>query len=172
MAVRRQRRGLLSLRASPLARKIITFNLIALAVLVAGILYSTSTQDSLARQRSLAIVTEAELIADVIEARLSRAGLERIGAGDGDIVAEALENLPLRRGSEAVIFSADSSRLAQTTGTFGPPPTRSDRAETTFLTDGLNKLWNIIAAPITGWTTKVAAVDDQLHIGAQFGGAL
>lgn len=45
---RRERRGLFSLRASPLTRKIITFNLIALNVLVAGILYLNSSRDSLA----------------------------------------------------------------------------------------------------------------------------
>ena len=42
----RARRSIISLRGSPLARKIITFNLIALNVLVAGILYLNSTRDS------------------------------------------------------------------------------------------------------------------------------
>ena len=36
---RRARRGLMTLRRSPITRKIITFNLIALNVLAAGILY-------------------------------------------------------------------------------------------------------------------------------------
>ena len=44
---KRARRGLFSLRASPLTRKIITFNLIALNVLAAGILYLNSSRDSL-----------------------------------------------------------------------------------------------------------------------------
>ena len=39
LRARRERRGLFSLKASPLTRKIIIFNLIALNVLVAGILY-------------------------------------------------------------------------------------------------------------------------------------
>ena len=50
---RRERRGLFSLHASPLTRKIITFNLIALTVLLAGILYLNSSRDSLAIQLSL-----------------------------------------------------------------------------------------------------------------------
>ncbi len=53
----RERRGLMSLRASPLTRKIITFNLIALNVLVAGILYLNSTRDSLAVQRAASLVS-------------------------------------------------------------------------------------------------------------------
>ena len=36
---KRSRRNLFSLRGSPLARKIITFNLIALVILVTGLLY-------------------------------------------------------------------------------------------------------------------------------------
>lgn len=35
----RERRGFISLNRSPLARKIITFNLMAMIVLVAGVLY-------------------------------------------------------------------------------------------------------------------------------------
>ena len=163
MTSRRKRRGLLSLRTSPLARKIITFNLIALAVLVAGILYSNSAQDSLARQRSVAIVNEAELIADVVEARLSQAGLETLDEGDRAAVRDALENLPLRRGSEVVVFTAGGIRLAEGTGTFGPPPTRAERNETTFLTDGLSNLWNIIATPITRWTRPIVPVEEQLR---------
>ena len=52
LRVSRERRGLMSLRTSPLTRKIITFNLIALNILVAGILYLNSSRDSLAIQRA------------------------------------------------------------------------------------------------------------------------
>ena len=56
LRARRERRGLFSLRGSPLTRKIITFNLIALNVLVAGILYLNSSRDSLAVQRDASLV--------------------------------------------------------------------------------------------------------------------
>jgi two-component system sensor histidine kinase ChvG len=62
--------GRISMRASPLTRKIITFNLIALNVLVAGVLYLNSTRNSLSLQRISTLVTQAELIADVMEAQL------------------------------------------------------------------------------------------------------
>ena len=58
MRARRERRGLFSLRASPLTRKIITFNLIALNVLIAGILYLNSSRDSLAIQRAGSLVSD------------------------------------------------------------------------------------------------------------------
>ncbi len=70
LRVSREKRGLFSLRSSPLARRIITFNLIALNVLVAGILYLNSSRDGLALQRARGMVSEVELIADVFEAQM------------------------------------------------------------------------------------------------------
>ncbi|MGR3583715.1 MAG: sensor N-terminal transmembrane domain-containing protein, partial [Pseudooceanicola nanhaiensis] len=63
----RERRGFFSLKRSPLTRKIIVFNLIALNVLVAGILYLNASRDSLALQRGNALANEVELVADVFE---------------------------------------------------------------------------------------------------------
>ena len=84
MRARRERRGVFSLRTSPLTRKIITFNLIALNVLVAGILYLNSSRDSLAVQRASALVSESELIANVFEAQLpSGADADSIDSGAG-----------------------------------------------------------------------------------------
>jgi len=48
----RRRGGLMMLNRSPLARKIITFNLLALIVLVGGVLYLTPSRDNLAFQRA------------------------------------------------------------------------------------------------------------------------
>ena len=67
---KRARRGPFSLRASPLTRKIITFNLIALTILFAGILYLNASSNDLVRQRANSLVAEAQLIADVFEAQL------------------------------------------------------------------------------------------------------
>ena len=77
----RERRGFISLNRSPLARKIITFNLMAMIVLVAGVLYLNPFRDSLVLQRESGLVAEAQLIADVFEAQLSccnaKAGLSQ-----------------------------------------------------------------------------------------------
>ena len=63
----KRRRSLLALRRSPIARKIITFNLIAMMLLIAGVLFINSSRDTLAYQRAVGLVAEAELIADVFE---------------------------------------------------------------------------------------------------------
>lgn len=70
----RRKRGLISINRSPLARKIITFNLFGLVILVAGVLYLNPFRDSLLFQRERGLVVEAELIADVFEAQLTQAG--------------------------------------------------------------------------------------------------
>ena len=64
----RERSGIISLNRSPLARKIITFNLLAMIVLVAGVLYLNPFRNSLVLQREGGLVAEAQLIADVFEA--------------------------------------------------------------------------------------------------------
>ncbi|WP_039017604.1 sensor N-terminal transmembrane domain-containing protein [Halocynthiibacter namhaensis] len=64
---RRNRRSVISLNRSPLARKIITFNLIALIFLVAGVLFLNPFRDSLVLQRETGLREEAELIADIFE---------------------------------------------------------------------------------------------------------
>ena len=45
---------------SPLARKIVTFNLLALIILVAGVLFLNPFRDSLVVQRELGLVAEAD----------------------------------------------------------------------------------------------------------------
>lgn len=55
---------------SPLARKLITYNLVALGVLVAGVLYLNQFQDSLIVLRERSMQTEGRIIAQAISSRL------------------------------------------------------------------------------------------------------
>ncbi len=149
--VRRERRGLLSLRTSPLTRKIITFNLIALNILVAGILYLNSSRDSLAVQRAASLLSEAELIADVIEARLpSRLPLEYFREG-GDI-KETLNGLDLRSGIQVFVYNTDGRLIAQHEGASDALAAVSANADEkrTILTDGLNWMWDTVSTPFRG----------------------
>lgn len=140
MRVRRERRGLFSLRGSPLTRKIITFNLIALNILVAGILYLNSSRDSLAVQRAAGLVSEAELIADVIEAKLPQEGIVDL-ATDVDI-ALTLEAIDLRSGIDVFVYDTTETLLAQSKGKLVLGPLYGSNPESrTVLTDGLSWVW-------------------------------
>ncbi|MCB4457491.1 sensor histidine kinase [Leisingera sp. McT4-56] len=146
MQVKRARRGLLSLKGSPLTRKIITFNLIALIILVAGILYLNSSRQSLVQQRAGALVSEAMLAADVFEAEMPAAGAVSFAAGDGIQVEDTLAGLSLRGGVEAFVFDTTGNLISSIKGV-----DRSDALNVlndsgkrpTLISDALSRLWGI-----------------------------
>jgi two-component system sensor histidine kinase ChvG len=126
----RGQRGFVSLNRSPLARKIIVFNLLALVVLVAGVLFMNPFRDSLVLQREQGLVTEARLVADVFEA-----------AGEGaapPAAAALLGGLTLAPGVELFVFDAAGALALRAEGEEAAalPPGRS-----TVITDFLNAIW-------------------------------
>ena len=154
LRVRREGRGFLSLRNSSLTRKIITFNLIALNILVAGILYLNSSRDSLALQQASRMVGEAELIADVFEAQLPAGAPVSLVTGDGVDVVTTLSGLDIRAGVEVYIFDDKGNLAGRVTGTAQTPGSTEFTPKPTIITDLLNKLWNLIARPFSGLRDK------------------
>lgn len=147
MQVRRARRGFFSLKGSPLTRKIITFNLIALIILVAGILYLNSSRQSLVKQRAGALLAEVSLIADVFEAVLPSSGAVSLTTGDGIDVAETLDGLTLRGGVEAFVFDTSGVLVAQVAGVGRRDALNAlnEREESrTLISDGLSALWSAL----------------------------
>ena len=164
MRARRERRGLFSLRASPITWKIVTFNLVALCLLIAGISYLNSSRDSLAVQRAAALVSEAELIADVIEAQLPTGVPVNLATGDGVDIDATLDGLDLRNGTEVFVFDPSETLIANTSGTIDVMGASEDIApSSTVLTDGLNWLWSIISSPFAANSTDdILSVEEQL----------
>ncbi len=149
LQAKRARRGIFSLKASPLTRKIITFNLIALNILVAGILYLNAPRDSLVLQHASALVGEAELIANVFEAQLPAGSPVNLAAGDGIDVAATLDRLSLRNGVEVYVFDTSQTLIARTRGTDQSQALTAlapDRSGRTLISDGLAALWNAASA--------------------------
>jgi two-component system sensor histidine kinase ChvG len=127
---RRARRGFISLNRSPLARKIIFFNLLALVVLVAGVLYVNPFRESLVLQREASIAVEAELIAGVMAAAQDETPLAAIAAG-----------VPLHEGLELFVFDTSGTLAAQRVGTL-PHPARLVASDSgNFITGFLNSVW-------------------------------
>ncbi|WP_299916984.1 sensor histidine kinase [uncultured Roseobacter sp.] len=149
MRATRERRGLLSLRASPLTRKIITLNLIALIFLFAGFTYLSSSRDSLALQRAASLVSEAELIADVIEAKLPAGAPVNLATGDGVDVLATLDRLDLRGGVEVFVFDQSETLVANTEGRLTAGTIAGGASTRTYLTDGLGWLWSTISGPFS-----------------------
>ncbi|MFG5384079.1 sensor N-terminal transmembrane domain-containing protein [Yoonia sp. R2-816] len=147
-ATPQSRRGLLSLRSSPIARKIITFNLIALILLIAGVLYLNPSRDNLAYQRAKGLVNEAQLIANVFEAQLPSVAPINLIAADGIDPAAALAGLNLRGGVEVSLFTPDATLVASATGSLGANEI-AELVQTTggtFLIDFLGGTWNRVVS--------------------------
>lgn len=136
---KRDGRGVIAMNRSPLARKIITFNLLALLVLVAGVLFLTPFRESLVLQRERAIVSEAELVAGFLSAQ----GRSEIAGDPGEI----LNTLPLPSGASVFVFDASGDLQSALEA-----PVRQSAADelgtdqrSTILTDTLGRIWGGMA---------------------------
>jgi two-component system sensor histidine kinase ChvG len=165
LRVRRERRGLFSLKTSPLTRKIIIFNLIALNVLVAGILYLSASRESLVMQRAAGLVSEAELVADIFEAQLPETAPANLVAGEGVNVAQTLAGLDLRRGIDLYVFDPDGTLVGRMSGATervigGQSP---DEGGKTILIDFLTSFWNGLTAIFSSGKRDIpdVPVEDQ-----------
>ncbi|MEM6306633.1 MAG: sensor histidine kinase [Pseudomonadota bacterium] len=150
MRLDREKRGFFAVRGSPLARKIVIFNLIALMVLVAGVLYLNPSRDSLAFQRQKTLVSEARLIADVIEAEMPQSIPVNLQTGDGIDAQETIANIRMRLGVELLIFDTNATVVAKTIGTDPVTPRDIDGLDrqitSTVLTDVLNRVWETVSS--------------------------
>lgn len=164
LRAKREKRGLISINRSPLARKIITFNLLAILILVAGVLYLNPFRDSLVFQRERGLVTEAELISEVFEANL-RLSASTPAAPQFDATA-TLATLDLTSPADVFVFATDGAVVATTVGTERQPiPPISGLqpdTRTTLITDLLNSAWegmSSVIAPIDRAAPEISAED-------------
>ncbi|MBC7141218.1 MAG: sensor histidine kinase [Rhodobacteraceae bacterium] len=145
----RERRGFISLNRSPLARKIITFNLMAMILLVAGVLYLNPFRDSLVLQRESGLVAEAQLVADIFEAQLPQGSPVNLATGDGIDVLSTARGIELPDGAELFVFDTRENLVVSTVGMERPEREtvaglQRDR-RSTLITDILNSVWEGIA---------------------------
>ena len=158
----RDRRSVFALNRSPLARKIILFNLLGIVVLVAGMLYLNPFRDSLVLQRERALAFKAQLIADVLEERIASFG-STIDTSRAD---QALARIGLAEGLFVHIFAPDGTVLTSSSDISVNParPVQGlvERPERImWITDFLNRLWDYTADLITRDTGGAAPLDVQ-----------
>jgi len=142
--------GWISLNSSPLARKIITFNLLALVVLVGGVLYLSQSRDGLVKQREAALIVQAQLIAKVFEAKLPASGPVNLAAGDGVSPTDILKTLNLPAGIEVYVFDATKNQVGSSVGLrragSQPAVPVNPDAGRNFITAFLNNTWAFVSA--------------------------
>ncbi len=132
---RRAGRSVFSVYSSPLARKIVMFNLLALIILVAGVLFTNPFRDSLMAQHERTLVTKAEIIADVIT-----------GAGGMDLARPGLVGaVTLDPQTELLIFDPDGALLDRKSGALRfstPPDAAGGEQRSTVISDFLTRVWS------------------------------
>jgi len=145
---RKRRKEFVSLNRSPLARKIITFNLIAMIIMVAGVLYLNPFRDSLVSQRQHDLVVEAELVSDVFEVQLDANNQSSLTSDSG--VEKTLQSLDLPIGVEIFVYDAAGKLISETRKVSGQrltdiPGLQTDGHHSTLITDFLNSIWDMVS---------------------------
>ena len=132
---RRASRGVLSIYRSPLARKIVLFNLVALVLLVTGVLFTNPFRDNLLAQHERTLVTKAEIVADVIA-----------GAGGMEVAPPGLlRTLTLDPQTELMLFDSDAGLVGRRQGAqraSSPEPGAEVDQRTTVISDFLSSVWS------------------------------
>ncbi|MCC0063101.1 MAG: sensor histidine kinase [Defluviimonas sp.] len=159
----RERRGFISLNRSPLARKIITFNLMAMVVLVAGVLYLNPFRDSLVLQREAGLVSEARIIANVFEAQMPRGAPVNFATGDGIDARGTVQQIVLPEGAKLFVFDTTERLVATSVGQEQPAPEavvglQQDR-RSTVITDLLSRVWGGLAAVLGAPSNRAEPAD-------------
>ncbi|WP_204112986.1 sensor histidine kinase [Shimia biformata] len=163
MRGRRERRRLLPLSRSPLTRKIITFNLIALCILVAGILYLNSARDSFSVQRATGLMAEARLVAGAFEAQMPGSAPVNLVTGDGVDVDATLEALRISTGSTVHVFDATGTLIESKAGSAPVDAAKklSQRPDGTPLTNAMNWVWDKLAGNGDAVLYSIPPLDQQ-----------
>ena len=142
---KRDRRGVIAMNRSPLARKIITFNLLAILVLVAGVLFLNPFRDSLVFQRERAMVIEAELISSFFEAELPEGVPVDLRTGDGLDIGQLLTSLDFPTSADLFVYDSGGALIATTVGrarNLSAVEGMSEDDRSTMITDFLDSIWN------------------------------
>ncbi len=148
----RGRRGLVALNRSPLARKIIVFNLMALVILVSGVLFMNPFRDSLVLQREQGLVTEATLIADVVEAA---------AAVTGGQLPRSLDQVGIGPGVEVFLFDRSGALVARGIGKARDIKGVAGQDRPAIITNFLNAVWEGVSGLLGSRRQHVAIVSGE-----------
>ncbi|WP_372580091.1 sensor histidine kinase [Ruegeria hyattellae] len=163
LRVKRSRRSLFALRSSPLTRKIITFNLLALIILVAGILYLNDSRHGLVQQRASALVGEAQLVADVFEVQLPEGFAVNLANRGGVNVEDTLAGLSLRPGVEVLVYDATERLVGRAKAVELSPEAQAKQQGQTVISDTLAAVWGMVSS-VFAQAPKVVAPDVERQL--------
>ncbi len=138
---------------SPLSRRIIAFNLVALSLLVSGILFINQSSDGLSKLRSKNMLTNSNMISNVLANEVERLGLTDVFNAE---LLDMMNDLAAHGDIDSALYTKNGSRvvradetIANTAPSINPMPSKTNDASDIF-TDAWNRLSSVFA------TTRVA----------------
>ncbi|MCR8726511.1 sensor histidine kinase [Frigidibacter sp. ROC022] len=153
----------MAFNSSPLARKIVTFNLLALVVLVAGVLFLNPFRDSLVTQHERGLIGQAELLANIFEVQMPAGAPVSLRASNGPDVAATLKTIDIDPTLQVYLFDSAGKLIATTEGmerNAAPPIEGLERDESsTVITDFLNGIWVRISGLLNVGPSEAPAAD-------------
>ncbi|WP_171102814.1 sensor histidine kinase [Ruegeria sp. HKCCA6707] len=160
---KRSRRNLFSLRSSPLARRIITLNLIALVILVGGLLYLDDSRTERVQQTASNLIGDAQLVSNVFETQLRQPGRTSNGEATALDVRDTLSGLTLPEGGEVFVYDSTGTLVGWTRGASVdidlPVLMRSDSdagSARTLISDALTAVWRGVSAIFSNYDADSA----------------
>ena len=145
----RSKRGFWTFRRSPLTRKIVTFNLIALNILIIGVLYLNSSRESLIGQRADALVADAMMVSTIVSVSETSAALSASRSLDG-----ALQKVPMEPRQTLYVFDTAMNIVALREDVSSNLRTNSETKKEPFtpISDGLDAIWTALERILPGLT--------------------
>ncbi len=145
---------------SPLARKIILFNLIALGILVSGVLYLNQSQDTQVAFRRDALARQAEIISAAIRSHAGDADYENV---EGAAFRSLFDSMVANSDSIVQIYNKDGDVVLSFTpsnrqkSTANPAPSE--------LTGFFQKIWSSLSVSPNRNSPEESAQNLQTHLG-------
>ncbi|WOI56656.1 ATP-binding protein [Palleronia sp. LCG004] len=147
-----RRRGIVSITRSPLARRIVAFNLVAMLSLVAGVMIASPFDTASLRQREADLVREAALITGAFEAQMRH-------ASERGIEADTLDLLKLNMAGEVFVFDAGGRIVASDRAPSAAFPAVLESVPATPISDTVERIIASVAGFARPETVPVAADD-------------
>jgi two-component system, OmpR family, sensor histidine kinase ChvG len=135
-------------RYSALARRIVTFNLIALCVMLLGILYLSQFRGSLLQEQQAAMMSESSLVTRLLESRVSASGTPT--GLSASILPQFLKSLELRDSVEVRVYDTSAALLINSAVSGTGNQTLSFRQTPGGITGGLSAVWQKIIGVMQG----------------------
>jgi len=152
-----KRRRFLVFNRSPLARKIILFNLIALGILVSGVLYLNQSQDSQVAIRRDTLSRQAEIISAAIASHADDDGYENLETATFKSFFDAMV-----KNSDSIVQIYNSS--AQITLNYVPHdrPKSTEARDSDAFTQFFQKMWSSLSSSQKTEGTVQQTLDSHL----------